>query len=412
MEQIKRWLNYLIFLPNINPVSKLLNAEIFPWAFLFSVVNKKIWIVEFKHWLLLLLMSGIFSMVFMEVSSFVLVRSLFPYLNAMLIFYAILAQGKEQLEKINTAFLWVLFVNLLVAALQHFSLFPTALTPAVRWVLPRFVDEPYFNVGNRGVPGLFAEPSYFSIAITYFLAYLLFIMKIPPNSLGGRLMLIFVTILQLFVAKSATGLVMFLVFVFALQSSKQIGRMAVVLIGLLVLIVYLALNLSNPPRALEIIRILIVEQKYKDLWIFMFHESGFRSVSVVAGWWYGLLHPLGCGVGNWGPASIDALESVGVPAYDVKEYFAYVGTQFEGVRPTSFCAGLMLETGLLGLFLFFRSLWSYVNNAALYVDPVSRAIVVLFFFNVFALGNIGDATPFLFLALVIVQKNHEETAAE
>ena len=76
-----------------------------------------------------------------------------------------------------------------------------------------------------------------------------------------------------------------------------------------------------------------------------------------------------------------------------------MGSEYQGVRPTSFAAGLMLETGLIGLVLFLLAFWPYLTNPALYRDIHTRSITIFFLFNTFALGSIGDPLPFVFLAL-------------
>jgi hypothetical protein len=128
-------------------------------------------------------------------------------------------------------------------------------------------------------------------------------------------------------------------------------------------------------------------------------QSGFRFVSVWASYKYGFTHPLGSGVGGWGPASIQAMDDVGVKASAMSFFATAMGSDYQGVRPTSFAAGLMLETGIVGLLLFIVAFWPYILNIALWKDEHTRTLIIFFLFNVFALGSIGDPLPFVFFAL-------------
>jgi hypothetical protein len=122
-------------------------------------------------------------------------------------------------------------------------------------------------------------------------------------------------------------------------------------------------------------------------------------VSVWAAYKYGFTHPLGSGVGGWGQASIQAMDDIGIKASAMSFFATAMGSEYQGVRPTSFAAGLMLETGVVGLLLFLVAFWPYLKEKALYRDVHTRSITIFFLFNTFALGSIGDPLPFVFLAL-------------
>ena len=121
-------------------------------------------------------------------------------------------------------------------------------------------------------------------------------------------------------------------------------------------------------------------------------------MSVWAAYQYGLKHPLGSGIGNWGPASIEAMDDVGVNASAMSFFATAAGSEYMGVRPTSYAAGLMLETGVVGLFLFFIAFGPFVVRKKLYEDVHTRSLSLFFLFNIFALGSIGDPIPFIFFA--------------
>jgi hypothetical protein len=93
------------------------------------------------------------------------------------------------------------------------------------------------------------------------------------------------------------------------------------------------------------------------------------------------------------------MDDIGIKASAMSFFATAMGSEYQGVRPTSFAAGLMLETGIVGLILFFVAFWPFLSRKELYNDIHTRSISIFFIFNTFALGSIGDPLPFIFLAL-------------
>jgi hypothetical protein len=88
---------------------------------------------------------------------------------------------------------------------------------------------------------------------------------------------------------------------------------------------------------------------------------------------------------------------VGLSEIEVAFFEGY--SPYDGFRPTAFSADLFLEAGVVGWILFVLALYPYVTQKAMWRDPNTRAIVVIFLFNMLILGTIGDPLPFVFLAL-------------
>ena len=132
---------------------------------------------------------------------------------------------------------------------------------------------------------------------------------------------------------------------------------------------------------------------------FLLNESGFRIISVWAAYVYGWTHPLGSGIGGWGPASLEAMDNIGVPATEIGFFASYSGGEFEGVRPTSFIADLFLETGWVGFIFFMFAYARFMFNKSFFNDIYARPVLIMFFFNLFVMGTIGDPLPFIFLAM-------------
>jgi hypothetical protein len=143
----------------------------------------------------------------------------------------------------------------------------------------------------------------------------------------------------------------------------------------------------------------VYDQEYKDPLPFLLNESGFRVISVWAAYVYGFANPLGSGIGGWGPASLIAMDAIGVPATEIGFFASYSGGNVDGVRPTSFIADIFLEMGWVGFVLFVLAFWSYMTNKTLFNNIYARPVLVMFYFNLFVMGTIGDPLPFIFLAL-------------
>jgi hypothetical protein len=153
------------------------------------------------------------------------------------------------------------------------------------------------------------------------------------------------------------------------------------------------------PRSVEVAHDFFFYKDYQDPMPWLLEQSGFRFVSIWAAYHYGFTHPFGSGIGGWGNASIEAMDGIGVPASAMSFFASAAGAEFEGVRPTSYAAGLLLETGVVGLILFLIAFWPFLTKKALFRDTHARSLIILFLFNTFALGSIGDPIPFIFLAL-------------
>lgn len=62
-------------------------------------------------------------------------------------------------------------------------------------------------------------------------------------------------------------------------------------------------------------------------------------------------------------------------------------------------ADLFLEAGWVGFLFFLLAFSRYMFSKTLFNDVSSRPVLVMFFFNLFVMGTVGDPLPFIFLAL-------------
>jgi hypothetical protein len=392
----RQLLSFLIYLPNVTPFKMLFKSEIFPWAFVYSLRRSFTIPLGYSIFLVYMLLSAVYILSKGE-PILVPARALFALLNVTFIFFCILKVDDKEFSQLQKAFTWVFGINVVLSLIQYFGLFPSFLTPFMRIFIDRFTDEPH-GLG-RGVAALFAEPSYASLSIHYYFAYFMLQHRIDQKSLLGYGAILLMILFDLFIIRSITGLVMIFVYYVSLQERKYIVRGAVVLLFVGLLVLYLAKQTDEPPRAVDFLYSVVYDQEYKDPLPFLLNESGFRVISVWAAYVYGFANPLGSGIGGWGPASLIAMDAIGVPATEIGFFASYSGGDFDGVRPTSFIADIFLEMGWVGFVLFVLAFWSYMTNKTLFNNIYARPVLVMFYFNLFVMGTIGDPLPFIFLAL-------------
>lgn len=396
MTRLRRILGALIFLPNIMPLKALFSAEIFPWAFLYALRKDLRLTLGYALFLGYIVVSAV---VMLGAFSSVLVpaRALFALINASMIFFLLIHVNDEEYGWLVKIFHGVFLANLVLCVVQYLGLFPPFLEPIFRLFIDRFTHEIYG--GGRGVAGLFAEPSYASMAIHYYFAFFMLSKKINPRSVLGIAAIVGIVLFDLFIIRSVTGVVMILIYLMSMQRAQYLLKAGLVVMLFLGGVIYQFGKSPNAPRSIETAYDFFKYGGYQDPMPWLLEQSGFRFVSVWASYKYGFTHPFGSGVGGWGPASIKAMDDIGIKASAMSFFATAMGSEYQGVRPTSFAAGLMLETGIVGLVLFLLAFWPYLKARALYRDTHTRSIALFFLFNTFALGSIGDPLPFIFLAM-------------
>lgn len=387
-----------MFLPNVMPFKALIAAEIFPWALLFALRKQLSFNRTYFIFLIYLLVSAV--VVSQGISNLApMFRAIFALVNASLIFFLMIKLSEWEFKWVNRLFLVVFWANVIVSLLQFAGLFPSFLVPVVKLFIDRF--EGGALGGGRGVTAIFAEPSYASIAMHYFFAYFLLTKQIDHGSKKGLFAIVAMIFFDLFIIRSITGTVMIVVYLLSLLRRQTIIKALVTVVLVVGSSLYVLRQLDNLPRSIEVTYDFFANQEYKDPMPVLLEQSGFRLISIWSAYRYGLSHPFGSGIGNWPNASITAMEQIGVPASNISFFATLSGTEFFGVRPTSFGAGLMLEAGLVGLFIFLLAIGPYLFRRELLTNIHTRSTLAMFLFNLFILGTIGDPVPFIVMGLTI-----------
>ncbi len=398
MPWYRKLLAHLIFVPNITlgtTTPFLGRPEIFPWTSAYALrkdLRPSVAYLLFAGYLILsfgyyVATGGIFM---------IGLRSLLALLNASVVFFTVLTVGEDELKYLNRAF-WIMFgLNVAVSLMQYFEIFPSFLVRPMNFFIDRWVPTSWES--GRGCSGLYAEPSYHAFGVHHYFAYAILLLNVDQKSPKGLVLTALMAIYDMVIVRSLTGLIIMTIYVVSHQNWRKAWKPT---LGLLIAFVlglgwYGANN--ELPRSLEFVYNVFFEERYKDLYEYVMWEGGIRTVSLIGSYPWGIMHPFGWGLGSWPQASITSLLDLGLSEIEVA-FFEMYYSPYDGFRPTAFSADLFLETGVVGFALFALAMWPYISPKTMWLNPNTRAVVVLFLFNMIILGTIGDPLPFLFLAL-------------
>lgn len=395
----KSALYYLLFLPNVFVPLPVGRIETFPWATFFAMDKRTT--LQFFYILIMVLfgISAVYSWLSYGEPISVL-RSYLALINASIIFFRIIGTDEEDYLRIVRAMLTIFSLQVLLSLWQRSGTFPALFTQYFEIFIPRFTDNTLG--GGRGVAGFYAEPAYAGMAVHYFFAFLMLYANIHPFSKKGLALISVLLLYNLTVSRSATDIAMLAVFLVGFINRKTLMPAMLFVASVLVLTIWYVEEANDPPRSLQLVYNLFFTFETDDPYLTILNESGFRLVSMYSGYAYGILHPLGGGVGAWPVTSLVALEATGVNPYELYYYLEANDGYFYPTRPSSFASDLFLEAGVVGFTLYMMAFGNYLRLRQFYVNPFGRAILVMFLFNFFLLGTIGDPIPAAILGLAYV----------
>jgi len=397
--EILLWaVSLFIFLPNLNLFFSFSKSEIFPWAIVFSSSRNIRFSIPYLFFISYLTLSA-FLIFYINDDWLQPFRSLLAIINATLIFYRILFSSDIEIKIVEYALSIIFIFCLFIGLLQYFNLFPISLVEYMNALIPRF--RPNIPINDiRGVSSLFSEPAYYAYSFNYGAFYILYRKKIKLDNFIGLLSFLFILIFNIFIIRSATGLVFSIIYILFLIPLKR--RIYFILI--LSFFVFLGINYFGQyflkVRAIQAFILIFSSGNIYDIYLNFLTVSGFRAVSIMSSYLYGFFHFFGGGIGNWAETSVIAYQAIGIPANKISYYVILNNGYFTGTRPTSIVADIMLESGIFGLFLFLLAFAKYFFNKQIWTNPSLRSFIIIIIFNVFVNGTIGDPTPFIFLGLI------------
>lgn len=370
----------LLFFPSVT--FSIINAEIFPWGiFLFFAYKLRIDKITLVF-IFILMLSIIYGGFLRNEISFESIRSLFAYLNVILVSSFVIKCNDYTFAKLEKVIKIALFVYVTLGILQITGL-AGFLEPIVDMLIRR--GSVSVTEGGRGVRLLASEPARAALEVIFVYGCLR-----VTNVLSRFTIItdIAIFIFLLFVIKSATGLIFALIFFSLMYPKLSIVNFAL-LISSLSVISEIELN----SRAFHLFLDVISNFSFSNLFDLVIRQSGFRVPSVLSSYIYAMQHPFGGGVGQWMYSSIDALSNLGIPASDISYFRTEFNSQFVAVRPTSFAASVSLDLGVIGFLICMY--WTFVN--LIKIPPKMKILPMygMFTFYLLFLGEIGHPIPWI-----------------
>lgn len=392
--KIKIIIRYLLFFPSIN--FKILSAEIFPWAIIYYFMHK---IKITKNGIIIssiIIINLSYGVFYYEKITFEIIRSLFAYLNVILIFSLIMNFNNNKIIILLSSGKKIFVFLLILALFQSIGFTNNFIFESIIENIMQRGNVSYYG-GGRGISLLSTEPSRAAMELTFI--YLLFrYIYIKKWYVFFDLLMLIVLI---FLIKSATGLFYFSLFLI-LVYFKNFLYLLVFFIALLSFI-YLFPNINieefQKIRALSVLLSLINTDNLTLFIEQLFNLSGFRLISVYSSYIFGLTSLFGGGIGYWEYSSVYAMTNSGINAADINYFLWRSDGAYTPIRPTSFVASLLLDFGLMALIIIFYLFKDIV--VTLIKNKSIRVPIILFFIYVFFYGTIGNPIPWIVIALII-----------
>lgn len=388
----------MIYLPLYFPsvTFGIVNAEVFPWAFILSLFLVKK--VEVSDILLLLgiFLSSIYG-IWRVSDTYEVARIIGSYLNffaAFIIAKQVPLKNLYKIKKINK----IIFLSLIfIGFVQYFNLIPF-LDFFFKLLIPRGSAVALTEFGGRGVSLLSTEPSRAGVELIFI--YVLFRYNLPNNL--KLITDIFIFLYLLVVIKSVMALGLYLIF-FVLIHLKLSLLIGIIIISLIPYWINIA-----PTGRISILIYELANSNIEDIFFVIMNSSGHRVFSIWASYYYGFIWPLGGGVGAWKQSSIEAINALG---YDVSKlrFFNFWGDGSPlPIRPSGLVSNLMLDLGSIFSAIFVRSILSKIRCILNLKFYDNLPLVVLFIVKIMFVGSVGTTVEiFCFVVLIRILATHK-----
>ena len=366
----------------------MVSAEIFPWAIAYAVTKVKA--ITFRIVpIAVIIMSSLLATLFVYEGELIdeSIRSLFAYINPLILFMVLARAPEKEILRLAKLLKYVLVGLLGFGVVQASGLIEFA-DPLVKALVPRGGAEEFG--GGRGVMLLSTEPSRAAFEMIFLYAAWRTITLLS----GSRIVLADILFALFIVAiiKSALGLVLLLVYFFFIYRFK--------LIFILLLLSPIAFSIFIDVRAVSVAVDLVSKTSLIEAYEFLINTSGFRLVSVLSAYYYGVTSLIGGGVSAWQISSVNAMQAAGFSAEELNFFIYHADSEFKGIRPTSFMANISLDMGLIGMVCMMYLLAPYIKRA--WLCGVSlHPLLGLFLFSIFFIGTVGNPIPWLSLILAL-----------
>jgi len=371
----------------------LLQAEIFPWALIYSffvgaIKSKFLWVMlSFA-----LLHAILIGLLFQQFSLFDWLTVWGSYLNAILVFKMLLRADMRLILRMQRAAHFVFGLSIVIGCAQFSGLFEF-LDSLIKFFVPR---AQFSEIGyGRGVTIFSTEPSRASIE----LLFLYMVVRVSlTNGSSKPFILAYDFMLFMFVAlimKSITGISCALLF-FAIANKSYRYFLVISLVA------FSFLAVTYESRYIQLLSSLLASKDLEAIFSILVDSSGFRFSSVISAYYSIFDSVIGYGAGNYANSSLVAFEFSGFNP-DSISYFRNRGGEFLSVRPPAFAANVILDFGVFGLIFCIYWLRRLFSSLQASCYPLASAFLLVVFIN----GSVGNPVVWLCFA-VILRLDHEK----
>ena len=151
-------------------------------------------------------------------------------------------------------------------------------------------------------------------------------------------------------------------------------------------------------RTVDLFKEIFNQKSFSKTFFLLINESGHRLISIYSSWLYSWTNPFGGGIGNWEVSSAEALRLTGIDLSKLRYFILHGNSKAIPIRSSGFIPNLVLDTGIIGFFVFvmflFSTLRKYWNN-----NPESKNIMLIFFFKILFIGSVGTPVAWITTAI-------------
>jgi len=390
-------LRYLLFFPAIT--FRLLTAEIFPWAIIYSLKSPKI-LKRAIPFFVVIFISVSYSLyvILFKNQEGDLLRSVIAFINPLLVYMSIMKFPEKKLSRLVTTVKYVLIFMIIWGGMQYAGIL-AFFEPIQQFLITRGSTEAFGLM--RGVSILSSEPA----RAAYELLFVYACFRTTKNYDKKILLFLdfFICFYLLFIIKSALGSVMALLFMISIYRIRIILP-AVIVLSIAGISIFQ--NIENN-RTIQVVNSLATNQ---NTFILLMSMSGFRLISLIAAYKYAIFNPLGGGIGLWRSSSLAALNGTGVNPSDLYYFSSQGGGGFTPVRPEAYLAGVALDMGVVGItavLVLLKPLLKYITNIKHALFPITA----MFFYSLVFSGSVGNPIPWICMAISykFVKKKENES---
>lgn len=375
----------MLFFPSVT--FNFIGSEIFPWAIFLRLVSR--FRLVFLDVLVLLMLTFWFLVGLISYQSLDVLTTFASYLNPLLAFILVLNCDEIYVKKINEMLSFIFPIFCLTAILQAFGML-SVFEVIFDFAIPRGGVS---NIGEgRGVSIFSTEPSRAAVELLFMYGALTAIgYSIRGFKFGSLRSDLFVGLLILGVIKSATGLLFF----FVLLAFRRPVLLWPILGCIFVVLIYFAIE----TRAVALIFDVFESGSLTEALRFLVSQSGFRILSVVSSYIYGINNFLGSGIGGWAYLAVESYYNAGFIPSDVSFFRIHHGGQFVGLKPTAYGAIVALELGCISVIVLAFYLQSRLRLFSIGYEKHELCVIVIFLLYVFVIGAVGNPIPWVCAAL-------------